>query len=555
MFYKRAFQRNPEKLTMNRIKYILVIIMLFVASSPAQENSRPRLVVGIVIDQMRYDYLQKYEKFYSENGFKRLMKDGSNFTFAHYNYVPTYTGPGHASIFTGTTPYYHGIISNDWFSKKSKSFVNCVEDDTVRTIGETGTEGHVSPKRLLTTTISDQLKIVTNGKSKVYSISLKDRAAVLPGGHSPDQVYWYSDKNGKFITSSYYTNALPQWVIDFNQENYVSRLFKGGWNLLLPEEDYRLSYPDQAPWESDVFDEGKTGFPHSFSSVMNKKYDLIRSTPFGNELLLKFAEALLENEKPGSGRYTDFLSVSFSSTDYIGHAYGPNSVEIQDAFIRMDRQVAEFLNTLDKQVGKGNYILFLTADHAVSESVPYLQSMNIPAGGFDYKACKDSLQAFSQRKFGTSKLIENFSNNQLYFNKSVLEENNLKTSDVEDTFAEYLQDDFPEINEVFSRHNLHDLSASRMPYDYILNGFNPMRSGNVEFDLKPNYMGGNGKYGTTHGSAFSFDTHVPLLFYGWNVPAKEINTPAYVVDIAPTVCNLLGIDETTGNIGIPLISK
>ncbi len=538
---------------MNRIQITLLILLVTIAVSYAQESVRPRLVVGIVVDQMRYDYLQKYEKFYGEDGFKRLMKDGSNFTFAHYNYVPTYTGPGHTSIYTGTTPYYNGIISNDWYSRKSKSFVYCVEDDTIRTIGETGDAGHVSPKRLLTTTISDQLKIVTNGKSRVFSISLKDRAAVLPGGHAPDQVYWYSDKNGKFITSSYYTSSLPQWVIDFNQENYVSKLFRQGWDLLLPKEDYRLSYPDEAPGEDDVFNEGKTSFPHSFGNVMNKKYDLIRTTPFGNELLLKFAEALLENEKPGSGSYTDFLAVSFSSTDYIGHAYGPNSVEVQDSYVRMDRQLAELLNMLDNNVGKGNYILFLTADHAVSETVPFLKSMNIPAGDFSYKACKDSLEAFAQRKFGTVELIENFSNNQVYFSKKVLESMSLKTADVEDSFAEYLQDEFPEISEVFSRHNLHDLSASRVPYNYILNGFNPLRSGNVEFDLKPNYIPGNTEYGTTHGAAFPYDTHVPVLFYGWHIPAQEVNTPVYVVDIAPTICNLLGIDEPTGCIGIPII--
>ncbi len=540
---------------MNRLKYILIIMLLFYAVSPAQEASRPGLVVGIVIDQMRFDYLQKYEKYYGDDGFKRLMKDGSNFTFAHYNYVPTYTGPGHASIYTGTTPYYHGIISNDWYSRKIKTYVNCVEDDTVRTIGETGTAGQVSPKRLMTTTISDQLKIVTNGKSRAFSISLKDRAAILPGGHAPDEVYWYSDKNGKFITSSYYTNALPQWVINFNQENYVSKLFKGEWNLLLPKEDYSLSFPDETSHEADVFEEGKTSFPHSFSNVMNKKYDRIRSTPFGNELLLKFAEALIENEKPGSGDYTDFLAVSFSSTDYIGHAYGPNSVEVQDAFIRMDRQLAEFLNMLDRKVGKGNYVLFLTADHAVSENVQYLENMNVPAGRFDHSAFKDSLKAFSRMKFGSDELIENFSNNQLYFNKQMLQEKNLKTADVEDVFAEYLQDEFPEIEKIFVRHALTHLSPARVPDNYVLNGFNPQRSGNVEFELKPNVLPGSDNYGTTHGAPYPYDTHVPLLFYGWHIPAKEINTPVYVIDIAPTICNLLGIDETTGNIGIPLISK
>ena len=539
---------------MSGTKNLIILLFLFsVFTAYSQEVTRPKLVVGIVIDQMRYDYLYKYEKFYNEDGFKKLMKEGSNFTFAHYDYVPTYTGPGHSAIYTGTTPYYNGIISNSWYDRHSKTYVNCVEDKDVRTVGETGSEGECSPKRLMTTTISDQMKIVTNGKSRVFSISLKDRAAVLPGGHTPDEVYWYSSKSGKFISSTYYTNSLPQWVIDFNQQNNVSDLFNGSWDLLLPKENYSLSYPDEAPWEDDVFSEGKTSFPHSLKNVLDKKYDLIRSTPFGNELLLRFAEALIRNENPGSSDYTDFLAISFSSTDFIGHAYGPNSVEVQDAFIRMDRQIAELISTLDMNVGKGNYILFLTADHAVSETAGYLQKMNIPAGGFDSQALKDSLDSFAQSKFGTSELIENISNNQIYFNKKILSEKNLKTADVEDTFFEYLSDEFPQIEKVFVRHNLTHLTPGRVPDNYVLNGFNPQRSGNVEFEFKPNILPGMENSGTTHGASFPYDTHVPLLFYGWRVPAQQVNTPVYVVDIAPTVCNMLGITEPTGCIGIPIL--
>ena len=536
-------------------KYILFFIILIISTAYSQNAVRPKLVVGIVIDQMRFDYLRKYEQYFSEGGFNRLMREGSNFTFAHYNYIPTYTGPGHASIYTGTIPFYNGIISNDWYSRKTKSFVNCVGDDGARTIGETTSEGQASPKRLMTTTISDQMKIATNGKSRVFSISLKDRAAILPGGHAPDQVYWYSSETGKFITSSYYTSSLPPWVIEFNNMDVAGNLFKERWNLLLPAEDYSLSYPDDAPWEDDIFKEGKTSFPHSFSKVQNKKYDLIRSTPFGNELLLKFAEALIENEKPGSGNYTDFLAISFSSTDFIGHAYGPNSVEIQDAFIRMDRDLEELLNTFDKIVGRGNYVLFLTADHAVSEVPGFLWKLHIPAGSFSSQLCKDSLKAFSERKFGTDAIIENFSNDQIYLDKRILNEKHLSTSEVEDAFGEYLQDEFREIEKVFLRHNLRNISPSRVPYNYMLNGFYPERSGNIAFELKPNFLPGHEHYGTTHGAAFPYDTHVALIFYGWNVPAEQINIPVYIVDIAPTICNMLGITEPTGCIGIPLINK
>ncbi len=540
---------------MYQVKYISILLTVLFISVIYPQHNRPKLVVGIVIDQMRYDYLYKYEKYYGEGGFKRLMNEGTDFTFAHYNYVPTYTGPGHASIYTGSVPYYNGIISNDWYDRKTDSFVNCIEDNSVRTIGVATNEGQASPRRLLTTTISDQMKIATNGKSKVYSISLKDRAAILPGGHTPDEVYWYSSETGKFISSTYYTNSLPSWVIKFNEQDIVSNLFKGEWDLLLPEEDYSVSFPDNAPWEDDIFSEGKTSFPHSFSKVMDKKYDLIRDTPYGNDLLLQFAEALIENEKPGNGDYTDFLAISFSSTDFIGHDYGPNSVEIEDAFIRMDRQLEELFNTLDKNVGKGNYILFLTADHAVSENIGFLKKMNIPAGNFSTHTCRDSLKAFAERKFGTSGIIKNFPNFQIYLNEKIMTEKNLNISEVEEDFGEYLKNELPQIENVFLRHGLRNISPQRIPGNYILNGFNPERSGDIEFALKPNILPLNENYGTTHGAEYPYDTHVPLLFYGWDVPVKEINTPVYIVDIAPTICNILGIIEPTGCIGIPIIQK
>jgi len=324
---------------------------------------------------------------------------------------------------------------------------------------------------------------------------------------------------------------------------------------MLPQEDYSISSPDNAQWEDDVFSEGKTGFPHSFSNVMNKKNDMIRSTPYGNELLLQFAKSLIENEKPGNSGYTDFLAISFSSPDFIGHAYGPNSFEMEDTYIRMDRQLAELINILDKNVGKDNYILFLTADHAVSETVKYLDQLNIPAARLDLKSVGDSLKIFSRSKFGTSDLIKNFSNLQIYLDSDILNDKHLNKSEVEDDFADYLRTEFPMIEKVFVRHNIQNLTPDRVPINYILNGFNPQRSGDIEFELKPNILPGRYASGTTHGASYPYDTHVPLIFYGWNVPAKNINTPVYTVDIAATICNMIGIDEPTGCIGIPILNK
>ena len=236
----------------------------------SQPVPRPKLVVGIVIDQMRFDYLYRFKPYYGQNGFNRLMNNGTNFTFAHFNYVPTFTAPGHSSIYTGSTPFYHGMIANDWYDKSEKKIIYCVSDSTERSIGSNDNQGAMSPKRLLVTTITDQLKLATHGASKVISISLKDRAAILPGGHMANAAYWYDNKTGDFISSSYYMKSLPKWVDDFNNKKFADIYLSGEWDLFRPVSDYKISAPDESPYEGDIFSEGKTSFPHSFKKCYSR---------------------------------------------------------------------------------------------------------------------------------------------------------------------------------------------------------------------------------------------------------------------------------------------
>jgi len=548
MNFKSLFTCLPKR------RFILAALLLFNQSSFTQQRQTPKLVVGIVVDQMRYDYLTRFEPYFGGNGFKRLMNNGTNFTFAQFNYIPTITGPGHSSIYTGTTPFHHGIVGNDWYSRIEKKLVYCTEDATVQGVGTGTEEGKNSPKRLITNTITDQLKIATSGKSKIISLSIKDRASILPGGHSADGAFWYDHDKGNFITSTYYMEKLPQWVADFNNKHLPDEYLAQQWTLSLPKEKYFISSEDERRYETDVFSEGKTSFPHQFDKLDSlTKYGTLITTPFGNQLLLEFAKEAIINENLGKNIVTDFFAISFSSTDYIGHAYGPNSVEVQDTYIKLDTQIAELLNALDKQVGKGNYLLFLTADHGVQETVGFLKDLHIPAGFLDNNLIFDSLKAFSKREFKDSSIIENYSNRQIFFNKNSMASNNLDQVKIGKVFADYLKTTFKEIAVVYTRDQLADKTADRTSKNLILNGFNFERSGDIAFELIPYYLTYYREKGTSHSTQYSYDTHIPLIFFGWHIPKQSISNPVYIVDIVPTIANLIGITEPNGCIGIPIL--
>ncbi|MFZ2323590.1 MAG: alkaline phosphatase PafA [Ignavibacteriaceae bacterium] len=531
-----------------------LLVLSFHFSVYPQKAIRPRLVVGIVVDQMRFDYLYRFKQFYGKDGFNRLMNEGSNFTFAHFNYQITSTGPGHASIYTGTTPFYHGIIGNNFYDKQLKKSIYCVNDPDTKSVGSNDDIGEMSPKRLLSTTITDQLKLATNGISKVISIAIKDRSAVLPGGHWANGVFWHNENTGDFVTSSYYTNELPKWVQEFNKRKFADLYLSKTWSLSLPENDYKINPPDDSPYEKDVFNEGKTYFPHSFSNLdADKRYEKLRATPFGNQILVDFAKTALISEKLGKGNETDFLAISFSSTDIMAHEYGTFSYETMDTYIKLDAQLADLLNALDQQVGKGNYLLFLTSDHAALETPGYLFEKRMPVGGLKQKSADELIKSFSAEKYGVDDLIENFSNKQIFINRDILKKNNLDIHKVEREIADYIRETFPEITSIFTRDYLDTQVASRDQKNLMVNGFNPTLSGDISYELRPGYLPNFMERGTTHGSSYNYDTHAPLIFYGWHIPTQTINTPVYITDIAATIADLLKITEPSASIGIPLI--
>ncbi|MFA7290149.1 MAG: alkaline phosphatase family protein [Melioribacteraceae bacterium] len=531
------------------MKFRTLFAFLFIIVVPsilsAQKTEKPKLIVGIIIDQMRFDNLYKYQKHYGNDGFNRLMNNGSNFTYAHYNYEPTSTAPGHASVYTGTTPFYHGIIGNYFYDRKSKKTVSNLS----------GIEGIESPTRLLATTMTDQLKIATSGRAKVISISFKDRGAVLPAGHNPNGAYWFDGKTGDFFTSKYYTETLPNWVSDFNNKKLSDKYASQEWSLSKPVSEYITTVPDESPYESDFFNEGKKSFPHKLDKVKSEdKYYFLENTPFANQLLVDFVDAALKGEQLGKGNETDFLAISFSTPDHLGHEFGNFSLEMEDMYIKLDSQIAGLLKNLDKAVGKNNYLLFLTADHAGMDSPGYMKDNRMPTGELGTKVFIDSLEAFSMRKYGVN-LIENSSNKQIFLNWEIIENQSLDIKKVEEEISFYIRTRFKAITSIFTRSYLETQMPTRESINPLLNGFNPTYSGDIVFNLQPGFLSNYWGMGTTHGSSYNYDRHVPLIFYGWNIPNQTINTQVYIIDIAATICNLLNIQEPSACIGIPLIKK
>lgn len=530
--------------------FCLIYFPLNVFAQDITKVDRPKLVVGIVVDQMRYDYLTRFYHRYGEEGFKRILREGFNYENAHYNYLPTVTAVGHASIYTGTTGSGHGIIANDWYDKFSKKMIYCVDDFNYEPVGTDQVNEQKSPSNLLATTVTDQLRLSQNMNGKTIAIGLKDRSSVLPGGHTSNGSYWFVGKNeGKFITSSFYMDALPDWVNDFNNNGLAKKYMKKKWETLYPIKSYTESIEDDNPYEGLFMGEEKPVFPHDLKKLKDKNgnFDMIKDSPFGNSILVELAKAAIKGEKLGQRKYTDFLAISFSSPDYIGHRYGSDSKEVEDTYLRLDLDMAALLNYLDNEIGKGNYTLFLTADHAVAPVPAYLKSLKIPAGYFDYAAFKKYLNEISEKHYGASDLIENFSNNQVFLNREALNRLNLDAAVVSQRLADDMIN-YEGVHKVVTARTLQNTNFTSGILSYIQNGYNQKKSGDIVILPNP-AMIYKRKTGTTHGSGYSYDRHVPIMFFGKGINRGRSREYVEIIDIAPTVSNLLQISFPNSHSG------
>jgi predicted AlkP superfamily pyrophosphatase or phosphodiesterase len=540
---------------MKRIRLLILLLFCGYSNLFSQKNTlpitnvdRPKLVLGIVIDQMRWDYLYRYNKLFKANGgFKRMLNNGFTCENTFIPYTPTVTAVGHSSIYTGSVPALNGMVGNSWYDQLLKKSVYCTDDDSVSTVGSTNkTAGQMSPKNLYTTTITDELRLATNFKSKVIGVAIKDRGAILPAGHAANAAYWYDSKTGNFITSTYYMNALPAWVNNFNNRKVTDSLYQFNWDISMDKAVYPdYCTEDQKPYESKPLGKDQLGFPYNLSQFVGKDYGKISVTPYGNTLTLEMAKAATISENMGKSAATDFLAVSLSTPDYIGHSFGPNSWEQLDDFIRLDEELGKFFNFLDATVGKGQYTVFLSADHGVAHIANFLKENKILAGTYNFNAREVNTQL--KQVFGLDNLILAEDNYQIYLNHNAIDSVSLEEIKITNWLAAYLKKQ-PGIANAFALNKLAETSLNAKQKEMLSNGYNPLRSGDLQFILKPGFYDG-GSTGTTHGLWNPYDAHIPLLWYGWGIKHGFTNRETYMTDIASTLAALLHIQMPSGAVG------
>ncbi|QEH43446.1 alkaline phosphatase PafA [Chitinophaga sp. XS-30] len=542
---------------MSRIKFLTVTLLMLGSAAFAQKAgsangkgaqaiSRPKLVVGMVVDQMRWDYLYRYADRYTSNGFKRLLNEGFSCENTFINYMPTYTACGHTCVYTGSVPAVHGITGNNWYDKLLGRSMYCTEDTSARSVGTPSSAGKMSPRNMHVSTIGDELRLATNFRSKVVGIAIKDRGAILPAGHSANAAYWYDGSTGNFVTSDYYMKELPSWVSDFNAQRLPAKYLSQPWNTLYPIETYKQSTEDDKPYEGRFRGAKNAAFPHVLAGTMGDGFGVLASSPYGNTFTLEFAKKALDNYALGKGDFTDFLAVSLSSTDYIGHQHGPNSIEIEDTYLRLDKDLAGFFSYLDQHVGKGQWLFFITADHGVGHVPGFLEEKKFPNGIWKGSGMMKTLNEAVQKEFGVEKVLTAAYNYQFTFDQQKLKASG-KAEEIKALIIEECLK-YPGVSNAF---DLQKLGAQALPEPQktmVTNGYYPMRCGDIMVVLHPGWLDG-GATGTTHGLWNPYDSHIPLVWMGWGIQKGKSNRTMGMTDIAPTIAAMLRIQMPNGNVG------
>lgn len=516
------------------------------SGTPGETLQRPKLVVGIMVDQMRWDFLYRYyDRFAAGGGFKRMLNQGFSCENTIIPFAPTVTAPGHSTAYTGTVPAIHGITGNLWWDRSLRRNVYCTEDKTVQTVGSGSQLGLQSPRNMLVTTICDELRLATNFQSKVIGVAIKDRGAILPAGHSANGAYWYDNTNGNWISSTYYMTDLPQWVKDFNARKLVDKYYQQGWNTLYANNTYTQSTTDDKPYESKGLG---AGFPYDLKKFIGKNYGAIASTPHGNSLTFDVAKAALDGEKLGADAITDFLAVSISSPDYIGHSFGPNSIEQEDDFLRLDKDLGDFFTFLDSKVGAGQYMVFLSADHGVAHIPGFMKENKLPGGSFSAGSMAAQLNQQLKDKYGKEDLVVSDFNYQFTLNDSLINSAKLNKDEISAFIIDFLTKQ-PPVARAFEINKMMETPLNNTIREMLVNGYYPLRGGDIQVILHSNWIESYGSGGTTHGAWAPYDSHIPLLWYGWGIKAGKTNRETYMTDIAPTIAAMLHIQMPSGNIG------
>lgn len=522
-------------------------------AKPSAGGEAPKLVVGIVIDQMRWDYLNRFAPLFKQNGgFKRMMQEGFSCDNTQIGYTPSITACGHSGIYTGSVPAIHGITGNAWWDALQKRAVYCTEDKSVAGVGAKGSsDGQMSPRNLQTTSISDELRLSTNFRSKVIGIAIKDRGAILPAGHSANGAYWFDAKSGYFITSTYYTNQLPEWVNQFNNRKLPDSLLNLGWQKALKDEVYPLyATADEKTYEGTPFGRNQTKMPYDLKRAENEGYGKLPSTPHGNTITAEMAKAAVLAEGLGKDEITDLLAISFSSPDYIGHSFGPNSWELVDNYVRLDEELGKLFDFLDAKIGKGRYTAFLSADHAVAHVPGFMKENKLPGGTLNEKSMLSDLNALVKNQYGIDGAVVSLYNYQVHLDRDKLDSLKADQKSIINTIITFLKKKEP-VSNAFATADILTTPIPKVLREKLANGFFYNRSGDIQIILKSGYIDG-GATDTTHGLWYPYDAHIPLLWYGWGIKKGKSSREVHMHDIASTLAALLRIQEPSGNIGQPI---
>jgi len=539
--------------------FVLLSVMIFTGlkgQGAYLPPDKPKLVIGIIVEQLRYDQIEKFRSRLSENGIRKLLNEGTYFQNASFQYMLTQTAPGHATISTGAEPSIHGITSDSWYVPLKNELIYCTRDISVNPVGGSYESGLHSPINLQVSTFSDELKMSTNKKAKVFSVGLKENPVILSAGHAADGAYWYDNITGTWMSCTYYTDSLPAWVTDFNALKYPEMYLTGQWTIFRPSKDYSDCLPDSNKFESGF--KGLNYFPYDLKKLSsrgrnnsNRDFSVLRETPFGNTMTTNFAIRLIEKEELGRDDVTDFLSICYTSTDYIGHRFGPSSVEMADAILRLDKDIGDLLKYLNENLGKRNILVFFTSSHGISEIPGVLENNRIPSGYFKQNQALQLLRSYLNAVYGEGDWIKGYSENQIFLNRILIEDAKIPLEDVQKKVARFLVQ-FSGVASAYpySAFEANDFGNGNLKR--IINNFSPQKSGDVIVTLNSGWVEKENDYVTNHNSPYEYDSHIPLIWYGWVVNRATVNRKVNMTDIAATLSSLCKVPFPNACTGEPM---
>ncbi len=545
---------------MNSVLKLLIIVsaVLSLNRISAQRKiapEQPKLIVNIVVEQMRYDLLQRYWAKFSKNGFRKLMNEGTLCKNAYYNYLLTESAPGYATISTGTTPSNHGIVSDYWYNRLKSKKQYCVEDKSLANTLPHFDNHKYSPHLLVGSTLGDELRMSNYKQSKVIGVSLKNYAAVLSSGHLANEAYWFDDETAYWTSSSYYVDSLYDWVNEFNEKKIIDLYLSREWNTLLPMNKYMESLADNNSYE-EGFVNGRNTFPYNLA-ILAEQYGkkIIKYTPYGNTYTKDFAIAAIVNEKLGKDDYPDIINIGFSTTSYVNELFGIRSVELEDVYLRLDKDIAHLVNFLEDFIGKEKFLIVITSDRGASDNQKYYEEIGMPTGKFNSDKSISVLESYLKAVYGRANWVKAYNDRQIYLNQLLIEASKISLKEVQLKAAQFLNQ-FQGIANATTATILQTTSFSDGMLQKFQNSYNLERSGDILINLEPGWIEVNNHKEQIayfkQSSPYRYDIHVPIIWYGWKIGSKEILNPVHISDIAPTISNLLNISYPTGATGTPI---